>query len=164
MAKSISNDIQNPEDLTGHSSEIGLSELNLEKTKWNSYKKLSIKFFIKELLIIYGIISSWLYMLVERTSDPDNQEIHLFDFGTCFFFSLLYFLSLFFWSWVYLEVSGLEMKANEEVTLFDSRNQGKPLRFSTLNLSPALLLILLVKTSLPDYQLSPLSACNVCGL
>ena len=47
------------------------------------------------------------------------------------------------------------MEANEEVTLFDSRDQEKQPGFSTLNLSPALVSVPLeVKTSLPDYQLS----------
>ena len=89
-------------------------------------------------------------MLVEGTSGPYNQEIIylILECGAFFFF-------FFFRSWVYLEFSGLEMETSEEVTLFNSRNQEKPPRFSTLNLSPALLSVLPeVKISLPDYQLS----------
>lgn len=72
------------------------------------------------------------------------------------FWNVVPFFFLFFSrSWVYLEFSGLEMETSEEVTLFNSRNQEKPPRFSTLNLSPALLSVLPeVKISLPDYQLS----------
>ena len=91
------------------------------------------------------------HMLVEGTSGPDNQEI-IYLILECGAFLLFFF---FFQSWVYLEFSGLEMETSEEVTLFNSRNQEKPPRFSTLNLSPALLSVLPeVKISLPDCQLS----------
>lgn len=95
-----------------------MSELKLVKTKLNSYKKSSIGSFIKELLIVCDIIS-WLYSLVEGPSDPNNPKI-IYLILECGFVVILFDPGSIWISWDW------KWKQNEEVTLFDSKNQEKP--------------------------------------
>lgn len=132
------------------------------KTKTELLQGIKRQVFHQRIAYHMGIISSWLYTLVEGTSDPDNPKIMYLILECVLVFTLDA-------GYVYLEPWDWKWKQNNEVTLFDSRSREQQRRCSPLSLSPAACALSSTRSSgflcqTQRAQTLPSSTCNVFGL